>query len=129
MTLQTERPHGLTTRIWEMIFPEYANHYGTLFGGTALRLASKAAFIAAIRHARGAVVMAKCEQVEFDQPVAVGQLLELVSYVSREGRSSMTVEVEVIRETPATGERTPVIKGRFEMVAVDGQGNPSPLHS
>ena len=31
------------TRFVEMIFPEQANHYGTLFGGTALSLMGKAA--------------------------------------------------------------------------------------
>ncbi|MGH6640064.1 MAG: hypothetical protein ACREXN_09810 [Polaromonas sp.] len=36
-----------TTRLVEMIFPEQANHYGTLFGGNALNLLSKAAFLVA----------------------------------------------------------------------------------
>ena len=41
----------------EMVFPEQANHYGTLFGGAALSLMGKAAFVAATRRARQAVVM------------------------------------------------------------------------
>ena len=39
------------TRFVEMIFPEQANHYGTLFGGHALSLLGKAAFVAATRRA------------------------------------------------------------------------------
>ena len=35
-----------------VVFPDRANHYGTLFGGHALSLMGKAAFIAATRHAR-----------------------------------------------------------------------------
>jgi acyl-CoA hydrolase len=35
------------TRIVEMVFPNQANHYGTLFGGDALRLMDMAAFVAA----------------------------------------------------------------------------------
>ncbi|MDB5489440.1 MAG: thioesterase superfamily, partial [Reyranella sp.] len=31
------------TRFLEMIFPDQSNHYGTLFGGNALALMSKAA--------------------------------------------------------------------------------------
>jgi acyl-CoA hydrolase len=46
------------TRFVEMVFPEQANHYGTLFGGHALSLMGKAAFVAATRHARQSVVMA-----------------------------------------------------------------------
>ena len=38
------------TRFVEMVFPDQANHYGTLFGGHALSLMGKAAFVAATRH-------------------------------------------------------------------------------
>src|SRR5689334_14353864 len=86
------------TRFVEMIFPEQANHYGTLFGGHALSLMGKAAFVAATRRARCSVVMATSEKVEFHEPVRVGELVELSAEVTRVGRSSMTVTIEVIAE-------------------------------
>lgn len=86
-------------RLCEMVFPEQANHYGTLFGGTALSLMGKAAFVAASRHAR----------------------------VMREGRTSMTVEVEMTAEGLTSGERALAVQGRFEMVCVDEAGKPSPI--
>jgi acyl-CoA hydrolase len=115
------------TRFLEMIFPEQSNHYGTLFGGTALRLMGKAAFIAASRRARRAVVMAASDRVDFHVPVKVGQLVELDARVVRTGRSSMTVTVDVIAETLLSGERQLAMTGRFEMVAVDAAGQPTPL--
>ncbi|WP_421934357.1 acyl-CoA thioesterase [Phenylobacterium sp.] len=115
------------TRFVEMVFPEQANHYGTLFGGTALSLMGKAAFVAASRRARCAVVMATSDKVEFHHPVAVGQLVEIAAYVSRVGRSSMTVEVGVTAETLVSGERRLAMHGRFEMVAVDQAGLPIPI--
>jgi len=114
-----------TTRFVEMVFPEQSNHYGTLFGGTALSLMGKAAFVAASRHARTAVVMAASDKVEFADPVAVGQIVELAARVIRVGRTSMTVAVEVEAEVLLTGERRPVMRGRFEMVAVDASGRPT----
>jgi hypothetical protein len=39
-------------RLLEMVFPDHANHLGTLFGGLALAWMDKAAFIVASRHAR-----------------------------------------------------------------------------
>lgn len=114
-------------RFLEMIFPEQSNHYGTLFGGTALSLMGKAAFIAASRYARQAVVMAASDCVEFHVPVKVGQLVELDARIVRTGRSSMTVEVGVIAETLLSGERQLAMTGRFEMVAVDAAGHPTPL--
>ncbi len=112
------------TRFVEMVFPGLSNHYGTLFGGDALKLMGKAAFVAAARHARCNVVMATSDKIEFHQPIPVGDLIEIVARVAREGRSSMTVAVEMVRENLATGERDVVTCGNFEMVAVNAQGRP-----
>jgi len=113
-----------TTRLVEMIFPEQANHYGTLFGGNALNLLGKAAFLAASRHARCDVVMATCSDVRFLRPVKLGQALEITARVTRSGRSSMTVMVEGMAQTLSTGENHHALQGNFEMVAVDALGKP-----
>lgn len=120
----TPDPDSEPTVIAEMIFPEQANHYGTLFGGNALSLMAKAAFVAATRQARGAVVMARSDRVDFATPIRVGELLELRAEVIRMGRSSMSVSVAGAAEDMATGQRRAVLQGRFEMVAVDRAGRP-----
>lgn len=110
-----------------MVFPDWSNHYGTLFGGTALGLMSNAAFVAASRHARCAVVMATSDKVDFHSPVAAGQLVELTAHMARVGLTSMTVEVEVIAEILTSSERRLAMRGRFEIVAVDAAGLPIPI--
>ena len=115
------------TRFVEMVFPEHANHYGTLFGGHALSLMGKAAFVAATRRARCAVVMATSDKVEFHEPVRVGELVELTASVERVGRSSMTVAVRVIAERLVSGQRRIAMQGSFEMVAVDKAGRPTSI--
>ena len=112
------------TRFVEMIFPEHANHYGTLFGGAALSLMGKAAFVAATRRARCSVVMARSDRIAFDEPVRVGELIELIASVVRVGRSAMTVAVDMIREDLMSGRRKAVVRGTFEMVAVNASGRP-----
>jgi len=119
--------HAGDVRFFEMIFPEQANHYGTLFGGHALSLMGKAAFVAATRRARAAVVMATSEKVEFHVPVRVGELVELTARVERVGRSSMTVVVDVVSEGLVSGHRRLAVRGSFEMVAVDDAGKPTPI--
>lgn len=116
------------TMMVEMIFPEQANHYGTLFGGNSLSLMARAAFVAAARRARGAVVMARSEQVDFTTPVRVGELLELRAEIIRIGRSSMSVAVTGVAEEMGTGDRRDALSGRFEMVAVDRSGRPRALN-
>ncbi|MBS7541262.1 acyl-CoA thioesterase [Ancylobacter lacus] len=115
------------TSFVEMVFPDQANHYGTLFGGNALSLMGKAAFVAATRRARCPVVMATSDRTEFHVPVRVGELVELNARVIRVGRTSMTVVVEMTAEALVTGARRLAVRGSFEMVAVDGTGKPVPV--
>src|SRR3954465_3460552 len=84
----------IEARMIEMVFPEQTNHLGTLFGGQALAMMDKAAFIAASRYARRAVVTASSERVDFHVPVRQGQLVELLARVVATGRTSITVETQ-----------------------------------
>ncbi len=110
----------------EVVFPEYANHYGTLFGGQALLMMSKVAFLAARQLAEADVVMASCSHAQFLAPVKQGSALVLRALVTRIGRSSMTVCVTGL-VPQVRGESEEVLQSIFEFVAVDGQGRPIPV--
>lgn len=122
-------PAGQLTeaRLIEMVFPEQTNHYGTLYGGQALALMDKAAFIAASRYARRALVTASSERVDFHVPVRQGQLVELLARVVATGTTSITVEVSLFSEDLLTGERRLCTQGRFVLVAIDAEGRKSPV--
>jgi acyl-CoA hydrolase len=128
-TLQSSVSAFEPTRFVELVFPEQANHYGTLFGGTALSLMGEAAFVAATRRARRAVVMATSDKVQFHEPVRVGELVELTARIERVGRSSMTVAAEVVAAALVSGRRRVAMRGSFEMAAVDEAGRPTPVAS
>jgi uncharacterized protein (TIGR00369 family) len=115
----------IEARMIEMVFPEQTNHLGTLFGGQALAMMDKAAFIAASRYARRAVVTASSERVDFHVPVRQGQLVELLARVVATGKTSLTVEVNLFSEDLLTGERKLCTQGRFVLVAVDANGQKS----
>lgn len=118
-------PRG-TTEIQELILPALANHHGTLFAGQGLMLMAKAAFQSARSLARKEVVMASVSGVDFIKPVPIGRSLTLRAWVSRVGRCSMTVCVTGHTE-PLQTPSEDVLKGIFEMVAVDGNGRPTPI--
>ena len=117
----------LEARMIEMVFPEQTNHLGTLFGGQALAMMDKAAFIAASRYARRAVVTASSERVDFHVPVRQGQLVELLARVVATGNTSLSVEVKLFSEDLLSGERKLCTQGRFVLVAVDADGHKSPV--
>lgn len=114
-------------RMMDVVFPNQTNHYGTLFGGQALALMDRAAFIAATRFARCVVVTASSQKTDFHTPVVQGQLVELVARVISTKRSSMVVEVELFGEALLTGARSLCTRGEFTMVALDGHGKPTPV--
>ncbi len=111
----------------ELVLPEQANHYGTLFGPNALALLGKAAFLVATRYTRQSIVMAAAKAIEFVQPVPVGAVLKIHSRVVRTGRSSLTARVIACFDTAPGVRADEVLRGDFEMVAVDAQGRPTPL--
>lgn len=114
-------------RTVEMVFPGTTNHYGTLFGGDALKLMGKAAFVTATRRAREVVVMAATNRIDFKAPIDGGDMIELVSRVKMTGRSSLAVEVQLWAEGLLTGERRRSATAEFVMVSVDGGGRPKPI--
>jgi acyl-CoA hydrolase len=113
-------------RLLHMVFPDHTNHLGTLFGGQALAWMDMSAFIAASRYARTTVVTARSEQVDFNQPIHKGDLVEVVARIVKVGRSSMSVDVDVITEDLISGERKLCTRGHFVMIALDPLGRPTP---
>jgi acyl-CoA hydrolase len=113
----------------EMVFPDQTNHYGTLFGGHALRLMDKAAFVAASRYSRRTVVTACSERVDFKNAVQHGNLVELNASVIATGRTSMTVAVALFAEDLLSGERRLCAEGRFVLVALDEDGRPATVNA
>jgi acyl-CoA hydrolase len=111
----------------ELILPAQANHYGTLFGPNALALLGKAAFLVAARHTRQTVVMAAARQVDFLAPIPVGALVRVHARVTRVGRTSMSVQVIASFDTAPGTHAEKVLRGEFEMVAVDELGRPTPV--
>lgn len=106
----------------DMVFPGQTNHRGTLFGGQALAMMDKAAFVVASRYARRNVVTARAERTDFAVAILTGQLVEVEATVVETGRSSMVVEVCLYAEDLLTGDRHLGTKGRFVMVALDANG-------
>lgn len=101
----------------EMVFPSQSNHYGTLFGGEALKLMAKAAFVAASRAAHKDVVMKTVDDAVFHLPVSQGDLAEVLARVTGRGDTSLTVEVELFSENLHSGERRLCCSAHFVMVA------------
>ena len=104
-----------------------ANSAGFVHGGVVMKLCDDVAGIAAIRHCRGRVVTAAVDRMTFIQPVNVGELLTCSATVNAAWRTSMEVGVRVEAENPRTGERRHTSTAYLTMVAVNDEGDPTPV--
>ena len=114
-----------TAILSEVMMPLHANHYGSVHGGTILKLVDEAAFVAATKHARKNVVVASMDNIEFKHPVGVGDVLTLRASVYHVGRTSMDVEVEIETEKIKQGKILKVGSAYLTMVALDEKGKPA----
>ena len=105
--------------------PVYANHYGSVHGGTILKLVDEAAFVTATKHARKNVVVASMDHIEFKHPVGIGDLLSLSASIYHVGRTSMDVEVKISAEKIKEGRILDIGSAYLTMVALDEKGRPS----
>ena len=108
----------------ELIVPQLANHYGTLFAPEGLAMLGRVAYLTAAQHAVQPVVMASAGEIDFLVPIPVGALLHLHGRVTRSGRSSLTVEVRAAIDEDAGAAFREALRGSFELVAVDADGRP-----
>ncbi len=120
-----EKPH-LAIRV--MMMPRDTNALGTIFGGIILSYIDQAGAVEALRHCTGRLVTVAMHEVEFHEPVFVGDLVSFYAKTLRLGRTSISVKVvvEAVRRSPG-GEPVTVTEADVVYVHVDEQGRPSPI--
>ncbi|MCS7173733.1 MAG: acyl-CoA thioesterase [Armatimonadetes bacterium] len=111
----------------QIVFPEHANDQGSLYGGRMMAWIATAGTLAASRLARGPVVLGAMDELDFLQPVRVGEVVTLEALVTDVGRSSLEVDVEVYAEDPKAEVRRHTTSAHLAFVAVDEAGRPRPV--
>jgi acyl-CoA thioesterase YciA len=120
----TER--HLALRVMPM--PSDTNGNGDIFGGWIMGQVDLAGSVQAYRVARGRIATVAVNEFIFKQPVSVGDLLSFYTHVTRVGRTSITVHVEVYAERdPDAPQVVKVTEANLTYVAIDAQGKPRPI--
>lgn len=107
--------------------PQSENVAGTLFGGVLLGFIDRAAAFCAMKHAGRPVVTKSFDEVEFNEPILIGELVVAHAEVTFAGRTSMEVRVEVFAQNPVTGEERHTNTCHATFVALDAEGRPAPV--
>lgn len=121
----TDCPRDPAIRV--LMMPRDTNAHGTIFGGVILSHIDQAGAVSAVRYGCPKVVTVSMDQVEFHHPVRVGDLVSFYADVTRVGRSSITVRVEVEADGPGDQSSVPVTSADVTFVNVDDSGRPLPI--
>lgn len=109
----------------QIVMPSHVNGSGSmLFGGVVMQWIDVCAGVAAMRHARGAVVTASIDRLDFLNPIRLGDIVILEAQVNYAAKTSMEVGCRVHTEDPKTGQRRPTTKAYLTFVGVDAEGRP-----
>jgi acyl-CoA thioesterase YciA len=113
-----------------MPMPADANANGDIFGGWIMAQVDIAGSIMPARISRGRVATVAVNEFVFKQPVSIGDLLSFYATVTRVGRTSVTVHVEVMAERdPENPHVVKVTEANLTYVAIDREGKPRQIVS
>ncbi|MGB3524904.1 MAG: acyl-CoA thioesterase [Flavobacteriales bacterium] len=110
-----------------MVLPNDANTMGNLFGGQLLKWLDMSCAISAHRHSKQVAVTAAVNNVSFDVPIKLGDLVTIKAHVSRTFNTSMEVWADVWIENQVTGEMTKCNSAIYTFVALTPEGRPTPV--
>ena len=108
--------------------PADTNSNGDIFGGWVMAQVDLAGSVLPARYTAGRLATVAVNEFIFKQPVKGGDILSFYAAVTRVGRTSLTVKVEVFAERiRLQGEYVKVTEATLTYVAIDDNGRPRPL--
>jgi acyl-CoA hydrolase len=109
----------------QIVMPGHTNGVsGVLFGGVMMQWIDVCAGVAAMRHAKGNVVTASIDRLDFICPVHVGDIVVLSAQVNFVSKTSLEVGCRVETEDMSSGARRYTTKAYLTFVAVDAETKP-----
>src|SRR6476469_10843439 len=96
--MQTKKASESYTMMTEIVLPNDTNVFGNLMGGRLMYWMDIAAAIAAQKHCHAPVVTASVDNISFENPIKLGNTVNIEAKVSRSFNTSMEVHLKVCAE-------------------------------
>ncbi len=115
----------------ELVLPNDTNTFGNLMGGRLMYWMDIAAALAAMKHCGSPVVTASVDNISFESPIKLGNVVHIEAKVSRVFNSSMEIHMKVWGEDVIQQYRYKSNEAYYTFVALDPNGKPrsvQPVH-
>jgi acyl-CoA hydrolase len=108
----------------EIVLPNDTNALHNLRGGKILHWMDIASAIAAGKHSNSIVVTASVDNVSFENPIKLGDVVTITAKVTRNFNTSLETHIEVWAENLPSQTRYRCNEAYYTFVALDSNGRP-----
>jgi acyl-CoA hydrolase len=108
----------------ELVLPNDTNTFGNLMGGRLLYWMDIAAALAAMKHCGSPVVTASVDNISFEAPIKIANVVHIQAKVSRAFNTSMEVHLNVWGEDVLHQYKYKSNEAYYTFVALDPNGKP-----
>ena len=108
----------------ELVLPNDTNTFGNLMGGRLMYWMDIAAALAAMKHCGEPVVTASVDNISFENPIRLGNVVHIEARVSRAFNTSMEVYMKVWGEDALRQYKYKSNEAYYTFVALDQFGKP-----
>jgi acyl-CoA hydrolase len=111
----------------ELVLPNDTNTHGNLMGGRLMYWMDIAAALSAMKHCGTPVVTASVDNISFEAPIILGNVVHIEARVSRAFNTSMEVHLKVWGEDAIHQNKYKSNEAYYTFVALDPKGKPTPV--
>lgn len=127
--MEAKKAADSLTIMTELVLPNDTNTFGNLMGGRLMYWMDIAAALAAMKHCGAPVVTASVDNISFEAPIKLGNVVHIEAKVSRSFNTSMEVHLKVSGEDVLHQYKYKSNEAYYTFVALDPNGKPRPVPS
>ena len=120
-------PKDSLVMMTELVFPNDTNNFGNLMGGRLMYWMDIAAALAAGKHCNAPTVTASVDNISFENPIKLGNVVHIEAEVSRAFNTSMEVHLRVWGEDHLQQYKYKSNEAYYTFVALDPNRRPRPV--
>jgi len=122
--METKKAADSLVIMTELVLPNDTNTFGNLMGGRLMYWMDIAAALAAMKHCGAPVVTASVDNISFEAPIKIGNVVHIEAKVSRAFNTSMEVHLAVWGEDAIHQYKYKSNEAYYTFVALDPNGKP-----
>ena len=127
ISMLTKKASDTITIMTELVLPNDTNVFGNLMGGRLMYWMDIAAALSAQRHCNAAVVTASVDNISFENPIRLGNVVHIQAKISRAFNTSMEIYLKVWGEDLKKQHKYKSNEAYYTFVALNTENKPIPV--